>query len=270
MVTIRKALAFFKRDLANAMSYKLSYVLQFAGIFFSTTTLFFLSGLFKKNPVTGLESYGGQYFPFVLIGIAFSDYLMTALHSFSSTVREGQLTGTLEPLLLTRTGLPVIMLSTSIYPFILTSLRVLVYMGLGAVVFGVRFGVGSVLGAFIILMLTVISFSSIGIISASFVMVFKKGDPFGWAFGSLSALLGGVLYPVSVLPTWLQKVARLLPLTYALRGMRRTLLVSGSVGEVLSDIRALLLFAFILLPISLMTFRFSVEKAKVDGTLAHY
>lgn len=270
MVTLRKAVAFFRRDLSNALSYKLSYVLQFAGIFFSTTTFFFLSALFKKNPVSGLESYGGEYFPFVLVGIAFSDYLITALHSFSNTVREGQLTGTLEPLLLTQTGLWVIILSASLYPFFLTTLRVFAYLGLGVGLFAVRFGGVNLLGAAAILALTLISFSSIGIISASLVMIFKKGDPFGWAFGSLSALLGGVLYPVAVLPAWLQKLAWLLPLTYTLRGMRKALLVSGGMGELLPDIRALLVFASVLLPTSLLVFRLSVAKAKADGTLTHY
>ncbi len=270
MVWLRKPMAFLKRDFLNASSYKVSYVLQFLGILFSTATFFFLSGLFKSNPVSGLEHYGGEYFPFVLIGIAFSDYLMTALQSFSGTVREGQLTGTLEPLLLTRTGLPTIVLSASVYPFILTSLRVFVYLAIGIGLFGVRFAAGNPLGTLTIIILTVISFSSIGIISASFVMVFKRGDPFGWAFGSVSALLGGVLYPVAILPAWLQKLAHLLPITYSLRSLRRILLGAAGIKEIVPDIRVLILFACVLLPLSLIVFSLSVKKAKADGTLTHY
>lgn len=270
MYWLRKPLAFLKRDFLNASSYKASYVLQFLGIFFSTATFFFLSKLFQSNPVSGLERYGGQYFPFVLIGIAFSDYLMTSLQSFARTVREGQLTGTLEPLLLTQTGLPAIILSASIYPFVLTSLRVLVYLGLGIGLFGVRFQGSGLPGALIVLVLTLISFSGIGILGASFVMVFKKGDPLGWAFGSVSALLGGVLYPVSILPVWLQKLAHALPITYSLRAMRTSLLASAGIGEILPDIRILILFACVLLPLSLITFSLSTLKAKADGTLTHY
>jgi ABC-2 type transport system permease protein len=60
-------------------------------------------------------------------------------------------------------------------------------------VFGVDRGNANLFDAMIILILTIICFCSLGIISASFIMIFKRGDPVNWVFGSVSALLGGVL-----------------------------------------------------------------------------
>jgi hypothetical protein len=58
--------------------------------------------------------------------------------------------------------------------------------------------------------------------------------------------------------------------TYALDGMRRSLLASAPFAEVLPDIAALAIFDAVLLPLSLVAFRLAVRKAKKDGTLSHY
>ena len=52
---IRKPLAFVVRDFGDAASYKLSFLMQFAGIFFSILTFFFLSRLFGGVVVSYLQ-----------------------------------------------------------------------------------------------------------------------------------------------------------------------------------------------------------------------
>ena len=136
--------------------------------------------------------------------------------------------------------------------------------------FGVNMGNANLFAAMIILILTVICFSSLGIISASFIMIFKRGDPVNWVFGSVSALLGGVLYPITVLPGWLQIFSYLLPITYSLRGMRLALLQGYSLAALGLDILALLVFSVVLLPLGILCFRYAVKKAKMEGSLTQY
>ena len=124
--------------------------------------------------------------------------------------------------------------------------------------------------ALLILVLTIITFSSLGIIAASFIMVLKRGDPVTWLFSTLSSLLGGVYYPISVLPPWLQRLSYLLPITYSLRAMRLALLQGYPFTALVPDIAVLVIFSLILLPLSLLTFRYAVHRAKVDGSLTHY
>jgi len=64
-------------------------------------TFYFIAKLFGRAATPYLESYGGDYFSFVLIGIAFSDYLGVGLTSFAGIIREGQMLGTLEAMLIT-------------------------------------------------------------------------------------------------------------------------------------------------------------------------
>ena len=267
---MKKALAFLLRDLIEAASYKLAFVMQLAGIFFSVLTFYFLSQLFGQGVSPYLKPYGGDYFAFVLIGIAFANYLGVALRSFSSQIRTAQVMGTLEAMLVTQTEIPTIILSSSLYSFIFTSFQVVIYLLLGSLLFGVNMGQANLVAALLILLLTIISFSAIGIISASFVMVFKRGDPLAWLFGSASILFGGVYYPIAILPGWLEKVAYLLTITYSLEGMRLALLKGHSLNALLPNLLALSIFTLVLLPLSIMSFQWAVRKAKLQGTLTHY
>ncbi|MGD9143895.1 MAG: ABC transporter permease, partial [Dehalococcoidia bacterium] len=77
------ALAFLKRDFSQALSYRLSFLLQIGGIFFSVAIFYFLSELFGSAIAPQLEDYGGNYFSFVLIGLAFTGFLGLSLSSFA-------------------------------------------------------------------------------------------------------------------------------------------------------------------------------------------
>lgn len=266
----RKILAFIKRDFSITASYRLSFFFQFFGIFFSVVTFYFIAKLFGGAATPYLDSYGGDYFSFVLIGIAFSDYLGVGLSSFAGTIREGQMLGTLEAMLVTPTRVHTIVLFSSVWQFLLTSIRVLVYILLGVFFFGVDMTRPNIPAALLILILTILAFSSLGIISASFIMIFKRGNPLNWLIGSFSTLFGGVLFPITILPDWLQKISHLLPITYSLRAMRHALLQSYSFQALSFDILMLALFSVVLLPLSIYAFKVGVRKAKKDGSLTHY
>ncbi|MFQ5813889.1 MAG: ABC transporter permease [Anaerolineae bacterium] len=265
-----KALAFVKRDFRLETSYRLSFFLQFFGIFFSVFMFYYVSKLLGEAATPYLAPYGGDYFSFVLIGIAFSGYFGVGLSGFASSIRQAQMTGTLEAMLMSPTRVSTIVLCSSLWRYLMTSLRVLAYLAVGAVFLGVNLGQGNYLAALLVLALTIVTFSSLGIIAASFIMVLKRGDPVTWLFSTLSSLLGGVYYPIAILPDWLQRLSHLLPITYSLRAMRLALLQGRSLADLAPDILILLLFSLILLPLSLLAFRYAVHRAKVDGSLTHY
>jgi ABC-2 type transport system permease protein len=267
---LRKPWAFVRRDFGDAASYKLSFLMQFAGIFLSILTFFFLARLFGGVAVPYLKPYGGDYFSFVLIGIAFAGYIGVAQHSITGTISTAQEMGTLEALMVTQTGIPTILFSSSLSGFIWTTLRVIVYLLLGVVVFGLDMGGANIPAAVLILLLSITSLGSFGIISGSFIMAFKKGDPLGWVFSSLSGFLGGVIYPIEVFPGWLQKCSYLLPITHSLKGMRLALLQGYSTAALLPYILALAAFTAVMLPFSLFVFQKAVKKAKMDGSLTQY
>jgi ABC-2 type transport system permease protein len=260
------ATAFLKRDISLTLSYRLSFLLQIFGIFFSVASFYFLSRLFGNALVPQLEQYGGDYFSFVLIGLAFSGYLSLSLSNFSQSIREGQMMGTLEIMLLSPTRLSAMLFSSSLWPYLFTTLNVVVYLVMGALIFGFNVSQANFATALVVLILSIISFSGFGILSAAVVLVVKKGDPIAWLFGGASSLLAGVYYPISVLPDWLTPLSRILPMTYALDAMRLAMLKGYSLYEV----RFLFGFAIILTPLAFLVFRKALKRAKKEGSLIQY
>lgn len=267
---LRKLAILFRRDFAVARSYRSAFVIEIFQALFGVATFYFLARFIESPKLESSLPQGTSYFSFVLVGIAFFDYLSTALHTFDGSLREARQNGTLENLLVTQTSLPVILAGSSLYPFALLSLRTLVYLGWGAALFGFPLGDANWLGAALILGASVLAFVGLGILSASYLLVFKRGNPVSWAVIGVSSVVGGMMYPVSVLPRWLQWVARLIPVTYSLEGMRAALLGHAAMRELWPSLAGLLAFAAILLPVSFVVFSWALRRTKITGTLTHF
>lgn len=268
MKTLCTLLAFIKRDFLTEVSYRTSFVLQFFGILFSVLIWRFIAGVVNAPPSTpGLE--GVDYFAYVLLGLAFYHYLSSAMFSFSGKIRSEQMTGTLEAMLVTPTSTGTIVLGSALWEFLMTSIKVLAYLTVGWFL-GVTLRVGSLVPCLLVLGLTILAFSGIGILAAAFILYLKRGDPISYLVSSVSALFGGVFYPPEDMPAWLGGVSRLLPITYALHALRRALLRGSRLVDLLPDILALVLFVAILLPLGILAFRFAVRKARQEGSLVQY
>ncbi|HEY98251.1 MAG TPA: ABC transporter permease [Dehalococcoidia bacterium] len=262
--------AFIKRDFSQAISYRFSFMLQIGGVFFSVAIFYFLSELFGGAIAPQLEAYGGNYFSFVLIGLAFTGFLGLSLSSFATSIREGQVMGTLEIMLLSPTRLSTILICSSLWGYVMMIFRVVLYLVVGAFIFGADLGGANIGGALLIMLLSIASFTGFGVLSAALVLIVKKGDPVAIMLNGASSLLAGVFYPVAVLPDWLEPVSKVLPLTYALDSMRLAMLQGKSIYELRYDILVLLAFTLVLTPLSFLVFRRALKKAKMEGSLIQY
>jgi ABC-2 type transport system permease protein len=269
-LTLRKVALLFRRDFAVARSYRAAFLIEIFQALFGSAGFYFLSRFVESPTLERSLPPGTNYFSFALVGIAFFDYLSVALSTFDGSLQEARQNGTLENMLVTQTSLPVILAGSSVYPFALMSLRTAIYIGWGAVLFGFPLQGANWLGALLVLGASVLAFSGLGILSASYLLIFKRGNPVNWAILGLSSVVGGMMYPISVLPAWLQHVARLIPVTYSLEGMRAAILGHASTRELLPSIAGLLLFAALLLPISFAIFSWALRRTKITGTLTHF
>lgn len=270
MKVLRKAWAFLVRDLRTQMSYRLAFIMNVAGIFFSVAIFFFISKLLGSSINPYLAQYGGNYFAFVIIGLAVSGFMGTSMGVFASSISTAQAEGTLEVMLVTPTKLSEIVLFSSIWSFAFTAFNIMVYLLIGALVFGLNLSHANIPAAVLVLVLIVSIFSGIGIISASFIMVLKRGDPVSWLFGSVSGIMSGTFFPIQVLPTWLQKFSYVFPLFYGLHAMRLALLKGASFSTIAPNILVLTVFVIAIIPLSLVCFKYAVRRAKIDGSLATY
>lgn len=269
-LTLQKLALLFHRDFAVARSYRAAFAIEIFQALLGSASFYFLSRFVESPKLERSLPPGANYFSFALVGIAFFDYLSVALTTFDGSLQEARQNGTLENLLVTQTSLPVILAGSCLYPFAWMSLRTAVYIGWGAVLFGFPLQGANWLGAFLVLGASVLAFSGLGILSASYLLIFKRGNPVNWAILGVSSVVGGMMYPISVLPVWLQRVARLTPVTYSLEGMRSAILGHASTRTLLPSIAGLLLFAVLLLPISFAIFSWALRRTKITGTLTHF
>jgi ABC-2 type transport system permease protein len=78
-------------------------------------------------------------------------------------------------------------------------------------------------------------------------------------------VVSGVYYPVSVLPSWMEWLAKVSPATYALRGIRRSVL--EGTGVAWADVWPLLLIGAASIPLGLWIFSRGEVYAKRHGKL---
>src|SRR5665213_1678260 len=179
-VTLRKIYSLFLRDLAVARSYRAVFVLQLFEILFGVASFYYLSRFIENSALRESLPQGGTYFAFVLVGVAFFDYLGVALNAFDESLEEARQNGTLEYLLVTQTSLPVILAGSMLYPFAILSLRTVVYLGWGIALFGFPVGQANWFGAILVLLASVLAFAGLGLLSASYLLLFKRGNPVKW------------------------------------------------------------------------------------------
>jgi ABC-2 type transport system permease protein len=259
--------AFLRRDFRMALSYRLPFVFDLFQSILSVSFLYFLARVVghKVLAESGLKI---SYFGFAVIGTAMVAILTVSLGSFSRRIRADQMTGTLEVLFSMPTPPSLVVVASATYQVVYALITAAITMAL-AFWFGLRFHVTALSGlvALADFLGALVIFGCIGMGLAAFVMVFKRGETVtALLIGGLS-LIGGVLYPVSLLSTPLRYLADVLPFTWALNVMRAALLGGQSDGITLAEVW---IVAVVLVPISFWVFGIALRMAKQKGTVGQY
>ncbi len=270
MILIRRILVFFKRDWIERTSYRSAFFLELAAILAQLFVFFHIQKIFILDERHGATLGTSSYFTFVLLGLAFSGLQSFALYSFANALRHEQVAGTLEAILLSSTPVSSILIYGSLYQLLMQSLQIAVYLGLGFFVFGVDLHQANWAGGILASLLTITSLMGLGLISAGFILVHQKGDPLQLALNTCGKLLGGVYFPVTVLPTFLKSLSNWIPLAHSLNALRQCLLNGASIRAILPDLLFLLYASLILIPLGIWYFKRSFHQALRDGTLNFY
>ena len=267
---LKKIYALLKKDFLLESSYKLAFIMNIFSVCASLLIYFFIDRLFGNQINSYMEEFGVNYFSYVLLSMAFFSYIGVGIGSFSARIRLEQLQGTLESLLLTPTKIETILLGMAIWNIIFSTLDVLIYFIFGVFLFKINFTNINFLSAFTVLILTIISFSSLGILSASFVLFYKQGNPIAWLINTLEGVIGGVYFPINVMPGYLQFIANCLPITYAIRAIELAIYQEYSIYQLKNELFFLLIFSIILLPLSLKAFKKAIHNTCCQGSLTQY
>ncbi|MFT3926104.1 MAG: ABC transporter permease [Myxococcales bacterium] len=262
----RCAFAFFARDAALALSYPVSFALALLGTIGRTLMLWLPAQLMEDSSLfTGARGF----LAYSIVGTSMVGIFLASYGGVASSVRSEQAMGTLESVLMTPATLPAVVLGASLWSVSLALIDAGLTLAMGALAFGVELR-GNFLAAALLVFLTNLSFAAVGVLSASFAVVFKKGDPFRILVAGASFLAGGVFYPNEILPRWMQLCAQGLPVTHGVRALRGVLLQGESLFAFTTELIALLGFAVVGVPLAIACFAWSLRLAKREGSLLQY
>src|SRR5438270_4421219 len=190
------------------------------------TLLFEMLGLYFLARAVGpqFRPEGGEYFPFLVVGVALLNFLLAGVDGFTSAVRDSQAGGTLEALMNTATPPFVVVLLSAVSSFLSRAVTMLIYLAAGLMMIPLPNAHPNFLAGFLILLLSIACATSFGILAAAVQVWNQRGTAVVWLLGSLLWLLSGAMFPVGALPDSLQRFANWLPFTHSLRGLRLALL----------------------------------------------
>lgn len=266
---MRSVLALVRVAVLTASSYRLATVLSFVALVASVVPIYFIAGALQPVVEVSIQPEGGQYFGFLIVGLA-AIYLLSAAVSAVPGALGGSIgSGTFEALLVTRTSLPMLLLGMSAYPLLQSFVRAMLLVG-GAAILGVPMFWSSLPFVLLILGLMLVTYGAIGLVAAALILVFRTSGPLITAVLAGSGLLGGVYYSTTVIPAWLQSLSAIVPLTYALRATRMLLLNGSPLAQVLPDVGILAGIAVVCVLIGGSAFALALRHARVAGTLSQY
>jgi ABC-2 type transport system permease protein len=263
--TLDKLRAILRRDLLTAIRHRSGFVVTLVGVFTELAAFYFLSRAigpaFRPN--------GVEYFPFLLVGTGIYTFFVMSAQSFLSTVQEAQQTGTLEVLMTTSTAPAELVILSSISAFAGNLVNLLVYLAAGVAIFRASIH-ANFLSCVAVLIFCLVIALALGIAAATLQISFQKGSALLWLLGSGLWFLSGTMFPIQALPRPLALLARAIPLTYAIDGMRSALLGGRSIVEMAPTLGVLAGFAITLLPLALAALSLSLQRARQNGTLSFY
>ena len=107
--------------------------------------------------------------------------------------------------------------------------------------------VGNPLIAFLIASILAVVSVSLGILLSSLAKRESQAIQFLPIIIMPGFLLSGVFWPLEAMPNWLLPISRMVPVTYAVEGLRSVMLRGWTIGEIWLDITVLLGFALVFL-----------------------
>jgi ABC-2 type transport system permease protein len=259
--------AFLTRSVATTLSYRAKLSLGHATLELTVVTFVFVGRVVAASGPGFVERFGIDYTTFVIVGVLVHGVAVSGLRAFRAALRREQLQGTLELLVASAIPLPTLVLLSGAGELAVTAVGGAVFLTAASALAGLHVAVSvpMVAGA----VLYVAFMSGVGLASAGFVLVSKEGDPISWLLGSASGLLGGVYFPVELLPRWLGRVASVLPTTRALALARSGLGAHGP-EPTAASLLALAAAAGLSVAFGLLVLQWGHRRARRKGTLGEY
>src|ERR671910_201109 len=134
----RRIFAFVARDFRLFVSYRMQFFLRIVSVLAVVTTLFFISKIFAGFTDPQFSQWRDPLASW-LTGLAVLNYFMTGFSSLANAIRQEQVQGTLESVLMTPISVPTVIVASSAWDFVQATFFSSLYLLFGWLFFNVHY-----------------------------------------------------------------------------------------------------------------------------------
>lgn len=205
---------------------------------------------------------------FLLIGTLLWSYLSMVFDILSETVSWERWEGTIEYTFMSPASRAAQLFGMGVYAVLYGIVRMILMLGAISLFFDMSLSNANYAGALAILAICSASLVGFGMVAAVMPLLSpEKGQQVTYIVASVLLLVSGIYYSIDVLPGWMQQLAYVSPLYYALNGIRATLLDGAAFSSQWSNIWPLLIMGIVFPPLGLWLFQRGERFAKMTGRL---
>jgi ABC-2 type transport system permease protein len=221
----------------------------------------------------GIEAGGGkidvnEVTTILLVGAVVWAYLGIIFEILTETVAWERWEGTIEYTFMAPLSRPIHLFGMGLFAIVYGVIRAIMLFAVVALFFHLELANANFVAALVVLVVASISFIGIGMMTAVLPLISpEKGTQLGFVAQGVLLVVSGVYYPVSVLPEWMQWLAKISPATYALDGIRDAILNGAGISAMWPDIWPLIIIGVVSVPLGLEVFRRGERYAKRHGKL---
>jgi ABC-2 type transport system permease protein len=252
--------AYIRIDLVEERMFPMSAILRYVAVVFPVLLYYFQ---------TSFLHVGSQVFVMMLIGTSVTAGLQDALTGLTARLQFAQERGTLETYLVEPVPWALIPVAMNIWRSVTGGILACLMLAVGCAL-GAPIEVANVPLALLVLFLGIVACNAVGTLAASFLVLFKRGEPVIMLYGLAAGVLGGALFPISVLPSWIRWVSYLVPHSYVINAERQLLMADPPAGgpSPLLSIGILAAFCVVAFAVGLSVFDRSLNLARRLGILS--
>ena len=253
---IAQSLIQFFNGMINVVSDQLSQELIETG-------MPYFNSEFVVNPISinveSIVSGEGSSFDFLAPGFIAMNVMMSGLTALGAALARERESGTLDGVLMSPISRTSIILGKTISHTIRNLLQGGITIAIAILIFGITIR-GNPFLIVSILILGTISFLGLGIVATA---IAKEQESAQLVLGLLQfpmMFLSGVLFPVEQMPSILQTVSKVLPLTYAVDALRKVMILGVGIEAIITPITILIILGVVTMTLGVPLFERAVKK----------
>jgi ABC-2 type transport system permease protein len=263
---VEAALAIARRDVSVYRTYRLRFPAQVVRSFIAVALFYYISRLVTVAPFDRPDAY----FAFAVVGLVIMELMLSTLNALPSRVRQEVVAGTFERLVVSPFGPTAGVISLSVFPLFLALASGVLTLAFAAAVFGMPIRWETLPLSLPIAFVGCLCFVALALVATASVVLFKESEVGIGFLTTAISFLGGFVFPIALLPDWIQWTANAQPFTPTLELLRTVVVGTPLDGSPWTALLKIATAAAVLLPISTWVLTVAIRKSQQRGTIIEY